>query len=59
MTESNHQIFPVLVADANLLPTVAQSQIGEQDTNFTHISLKPDIDVHDLVCKSLDVALET
>ena len=57
MTESDHQIFPVLVADANLLPAVAQGQVGKQDTYFAHISLKSDIDVHDLVCKCLDVAL--
>ena len=39
-------IVPVIKADLNLSPSIAQSQISHENADLTDIGLKPDIDVH-------------
>ena len=58
MAETLSQVSPIVEAGLDLGPPVAHAQICEQDAHLSHVLLEPDIDVHDPIRESLDVALK-
>ena len=58
VTEPLGHIVPVIKADLDLCPSIAQSQVRHENTDLTDIGLKPNINMHYPVRKRLDVALK-